>query len=106
MTKSGRHLPKDVVQHWPEVFGDVHLNVLPLGYLSSVLVNFKDGKTWEIKITAQTRKEGWIAFEKNLSELVTQYDDAVDNVDFKLDTERVKKDIEKSTQKFLKKKKL
>ena len=106
MTKSGRNLPKDVVQHWPEVFGDVHLNVLTLGYLSSVLVNFKDGKTWEIKITAQTRKEGWESFEKNLSELVNQYDESVDNVDFKLDTERVKKDIEKSTQKFLKKKKL
>jgi hypothetical protein len=106
MTKSGRPLPKDVVKHWPEVFEDIKLNALPLGYLTSVLVNFKDGKTWEIKITPQTRKEGWTAFEENLSELISEYDDAVDNVDFKLDTERVKKDIEKTTQKFLKKKKL
>ena len=34
------------------------------------------------------------------------YDFQIDNVDFKLDTEKVKKDIKKSTDKFLKKKKL
>ena len=106
MTKTGRPLPKDVTEHWPEVFGEVHLNVLPLRYLHTVLVNFKDGKTWEVKITAKTKKEGWSAFEKNLAELFKTYESTIDNVDFKLDTERVRKDIEASTQKFLKKKKL
>jgi len=106
MTKTGRPLPKDVIEHWPEVFGEVHLNVLPLRYLHTVLVNFKDGKTWEVKITAKTKKEGWSAFEKNLAELFKTYESTIDNVDFKLDTERVRKDIEASTQKFLKKKKL
>jgi hypothetical protein len=106
VTKSGRILPKDVVEHWPEVFGDVHLNVLPLRYLHTVLVNFKDGKSWEIKITAKARKEGWPSFEKNLSDLCKNYEDNIDNVDFKLDTERVRKDIEKLTKQFLKKKKL
>lgn len=106
MTKSGRNLPKDVIKHWPEVFGEVHLNVLPLRYLHTVLVNFKDGKSWEIKITAQTKREGWVQFEHNLAELLKSYDDKVEDVDFKLDTVRVRKDIEKSTQQFLKKKKL
>jgi len=106
VTLQGRVLPKDVIDHWPEVFGDVQLNVVPLRYLHTVLVNFKDGKTWEIKITSDTKRKGWKAFEKNLCELVKNYDDRVDNVDFKLDTKRVRKDIELSTQKFLKKKKL
>lgn len=106
MTKSGRNLPKDVIKHWPEVFGDVQLNVVPLGYLHTVLVNFKDGKTWEIKITAKTKREGWKSFEKNLGKLCRTYEERIDNIDFKLDTERVKKDIEKETQKFLKRKKL
>jgi hypothetical protein len=106
MTKSGRVLPKDVIDHWPEVFGDVRLNVVPIGYLHTVLVNFKDGKTWEIKITAQTKRNGWPAFEKNLAELCRNYEERIDNIDFKLDTHRVRKDIEKTTQKFLKKKKL
>ena len=106
MTLPGRVLPKDVIEHWPEVFGDVQLNVVPLRYLHTVLVNFKDGKSWEIKITSDTKRKGWKAFEKTLCELVKNYDDRVDNVDFKLDTKRVRKDIELSTQKFLKKKKL
>ena len=106
MTKTGRILPKDVIEHWPEVFGEVQLNVIPLRYLHTVLVNFKNGKIWEIKITAQTKRDGWSAFEKNLSDICKNYEDSIDNVDFKLDTKLVKKDIERSTQKFLKKKKL
>ena len=106
MTKTGRILPKDVIEHWPEVFGEVHLNVLPLRYLHTVLVTFKDGKTWEIRITATVKRNGWPAFEKNLSELFKSYEDNIDNVDFKLDTKLVRRDIEKSTQTFLKKKKL
>jgi hypothetical protein len=106
MTKQGRCLPEEVIRHWPEVFGEVKLNVLPLRYLHAVLVNFKDGKTWEIKITTKTKKEGWDSFEKSLSELCKAYETRIEKIDFKLDTERVKKDIEKETQKFLKKKKL
>ena len=106
MTKTGRPLPKEVIEHWPEIFGEVNLNVMPLRYLHTVLVNFKDGKSWEIKITAKTKKEGWPAFERNLMELVKNYEDNIENVDFKLDTPQVKKDIEASTQKFLKRKKL
>jgi len=106
VTKSGRNLPKEVIAHWPEVFGDVCLNVVPLRYLHTVLVNFKDGKTWEIKITAKAKKDGWSIFEQSLSEMVKNYEDSIDNIDFKLDTEHVRRDIEKTTQKFLKKKKL
>ena len=106
MTSTGRTLPKDAIARWPEVFGEVKLNVLPLGYLHTVVVNFKDGKTWEIRITARIKRDGWDSFEKNLSELFKEYEDNIDNINFKLDTTRVKKDIERSTEKFLKKKKL
>ena len=106
MIRSGRVLPKDVIEHWPEVFADIRLNVVPLRYLHAVLVNFKDGKTWEIKITQKTKRDGWQAFERNLAELVKNYEEKISDIDFKLDTNRVKKDIERSTQKFLRKKKL
>jgi hypothetical protein len=106
MVSKGRKLPKDAIANWPEVFGEVKLNVMPLRYLHTVLVNFKDGKTWEIKITARTRRDGWEAFERNLSDLCKSYEERIKDVDFKLDTARVKKDMEKLTQQFLKKKKL
>jgi hypothetical protein len=94
VTSTGKSLPKEVIDCWPEVFSEIQLNVLPLKYLNTILINFKDGKTWEVKITAEARKDGWTVFEKQLSELVKNYEDSIDNVDFKLDTARVRKDIE------------
>lgn len=91
---------------WPEIFGEVQLNVLPLLYLHKVCVNFKDGNVWEIKITPETKKSSWKEFEDSLVELITEYEALIDNVDFKLDTARVKRDIERRTQKFLKNKTL
>ena len=106
MTEPGKTLPKEVIECWPEVFGEIKLNVLPLRYLHAVLITFKDGKVWEIKVTTKTKREGWESFEQSLSELFKNYEQRIDNIDFKLDTERVKKDIEKTTKKFLKERKL
>lgn len=106
MTSQGKVFPREVIECWPEVFGEIKLNVLPLRYLQAVLINFKDGKTWEIKITSSTKKNGWDTFEKSLSELFKAYERKIDNIDFKLDTNRIKKDIEKETDRFLKKRKL
>jgi len=104
--EQGRILPKEVIDSWPEVFGEVKLRVLPLRYLHAVIISFKDGKIWEVKVTTETQKKGWETFEQSLSELFKTYEARIDNVDFKLDTVRIKKDIEKNTQRFLKKRKL
>lgn len=106
MIKTGRKLPADVVKLWPEVFEEVNLNVLPLKYLHAVMISFKDGKVWEIKTSAADIRRGWGPFEKNLSELLKHYDSSIESIDFKLNTEKIKKDIEQTTKKFLKKKKL
>ena len=106
MLRQTKPLPKEVVAHWPEVFEEVSLNVLPLLYLHSVVINFKDNKSWEIKLTTKIKKDGWDSFQQSLSELLTSYEDQIDDVDFKLDAVKVKKDVEKLTNKFLKKQKL
>ena len=106
MIDQGRKLPKEVVECWPEVFGEIKLNVLPLRYLHAVIITFKDGKIWEVKITKDDHSKGWDTFEKSMSELYKTYESNIDNIDFRLDTERIKNDIEKITQKFLKKRKL
>lgn len=106
MTTKGKVLPKDVVALWPEIFEEVRLHVLPLKYLHAVIINFNDGKVWEIKLSSKVKHEGWDAFESSLHELFKSYEKSIDNIDFKLDTPRVKKDIEQSTKRFLKKRKL
>jgi hypothetical protein len=103
---AGKPFPKDVVEHWPEVFGEITLNVVPLKYLDSVTVTFKNKKVWEIKISSKQARGDWNLFEINLKEMLVSYESEIENVDFKLDTERVKKDMINNTNKFLKKRKL
>jgi hypothetical protein len=98
----GKKFPKDVVQHWPEVFGEISLNVIPLQYLDSVIVTFKNGKVWDVNFKNKSHE----SFEAELKEWLTTYESTIDNVDFRLDTERIKKDMIKITNKFLKNRKL
>jgi hypothetical protein len=106
LTVQKKPLPKDVIAVWPEILEEVSLNTIPLFYLHSVIVNFKDSKSWEIKLTAKIKKEGWTSFQLSLSDLLNSYEDQIDDVDFKIDAVKIKKDVEKLTTKFLKKKKL
>lgn len=98
--KSSKKLPEDVISHWPEVFEDVEIDVVPLEYLDSVRVQFIDGKIWDIDINTQKNKVEDL--EKSLDELFDQYQDHIQNVDFRLNTAKVKRDITNRTQKFLK----
>ena len=98
--KSNKKLPKEVISHWPEVFDDVEINAVPLEYLDSIRVQFNDGKTWDIDIN--TSKNKVKDLEKSLDDLFEQYQDHIKTVDFRLNTEKVKRDITTRTQKFLK----
>ena len=106
MRTSGQKLPKDVIASWPEIFGEVKLRVLPLKYLNTVIINFKDGKSWEIKLSSKIKNSDWDHFEKSLYDLFSTYERTIEDIDFKLDTQKVKNDIEKVTTRFLKKRKL
>lgn len=102
---NGKPFPKDVIDRWPEVFGEITLNVVPLQYLYAVKITFKNGKVWEIELQKDAKLD-WDNFEKQVKETMSQYEDNIENVDFKLDTDRIKKDITKHTKKFLNNKKL
>jgi hypothetical protein len=102
---NGKPFPKDVIDRWPEVFGEITLNVVPLQYLHAVKITFKNGKVWEIELQKDAKLD-WDNFEKQVKETMSQYEDNIENVDFKLDTDRIKKDITKHTKKFLNNKKL
>lgn len=104
--KSGEtQLPPEIIQHWPEVFNDLDVKVVPLEYLHSVRVFFNDGKVWEIDIQKSKQKTSEDNLEETLGELFKQYDKVITNVDFRLDTERLKRDIQARTKYFLKKRK-
>lgn len=95
-----------MINYWPEVLDGVKLNSLPIQYLRSVHVNFKNSLIWEIVLTEETKKNGWSEFERTLSNIMSEYEPIIENIEFKLDIKKVKRDVKKKTNKFLKKYKL
>ena len=98
-------LPPDVVDHWPEVFDHIDIEVIPIEYLHSIRVEFVDGKVWDIDVEKSKEKSPEEQLENTLDELFQMYEDVITNVDFRLDTERLKSDIQKRTKYFMKKRK-
>lgn len=96
-------LPPDVIDQWPEVFRDVDVRAVPLAYLHSMRIIFKDGKVWDLNVAAHAKKNGFDELEEHLEELLESYEEAIEHIDFRLDVERVKKDIIRKTRSFLKK---
>ena len=100
-----KKLPQDVVDHWPEVFKDVDIQVVPVKYLHSVRVFFTDGKVWDIDVAKTRQKKNSEGIEKALEELFNSYEDSIENVDFRLDTAKIKADIQGRTRHFMKRRK-
>ena len=98
-------LPPEVVDHWPEVFEHIDIEVVPLEYLHTVRVEFEDGKVWDIDIAKSVQKSSEESLEATLDQLFEEYQDVIVNVDFRLDTNRLKRDIKKRTALFMKKRK-
>ena len=100
-----KSLPPDVVDQWPEVFSDIDVKAVPLSYLDSMRIIFEDGKIWDIDIANEIRKSGMaeVDIEAEISELVSNYEDSIKHIDFRLDVAKVKKDVIKNTKRFLKK---
>ncbi|NBR62247.1 MAG: hypothetical protein EBT86_11565 [Actinobacteria bacterium] len=99
-----KKLNKSAIDSWPEVFKEVELNVVPIQYLSNVNVLFKDNKIWNIKIGNQLKDENWQTIEKNINELISNYESSIKSIDFQLDTDKIKIDVIKHTNNFLKRK--
>jgi hypothetical protein len=102
--KDKTKLPKHVIDLWPDIFKDIDLKVVPLEYLHSIRVVFNDGKIWDIDIQNSKGEDGKeINVQEELEGLFAEYEQEILNVDFRLDTERVKSDIKKRTALFMKK---
>jgi len=93
-------LPDDVIRHWPEVFKDIDIQTIPINYLHSIRIEFKKGKIWEIDCNA--KKSTGANLNETISNLFTEYGDKIIHVDFRLNTAKVKRDMIKKTNAFMK----
>lgn len=99
-----KKLPKEVIEHWPEIFGDIDVNVIPIEYLASIKVSFHDETVWDIDLDGRGKSSAE-DIELMLEELFDEYCDEIKSLDFRLNTDKVKRDITKRTSRFLKKRK-
>lgn len=91
-------------KQWPEIFEDLELSTIPILYLHSLRITFNDGKIWDIDVDKSKKSNNNDKIEESLVKLFDEYEDRIQHIDFRLDTEKIKKDITKKTKKFLKKK--
>lgn len=100
-----KSLPKDVIEQWPEVLNDIDIQAIPIPYLHSMRIIFKEGRVWDINIARHAKTHNIDDLEAHLQELIDSYEDAIEHIDFRLDVGRIKKDVINNTKKFLKNKK-
>lgn len=85
--------------HWEDIFESIDMEYLPLEYITMVVVDFDNGDVWEIDIKHQPET---VEIDEVLHDFFDEYQDSIVNVDFRLDIDKIKKDITKRTKRFLK----
>jgi hypothetical protein len=98
-------LPAEVIERWPEILEDIVVSAIPLAYLHSLKIFFKNGKIWELPITAKCKKEDIVSLTRSIEDLLREYEHSIESMDFQIDIARVKKDSIRITNKFFKVKK-
>jgi hypothetical protein len=93
--------PRHLVKEWPEVFEDLYMNTMPIAYLEMVHLEFANGRVWQIDIKNQLAEEAAEFIADKLLETFQEYKDDIKKIDFKIDVERLKKDIISSTKAIL-----
>ncbi len=93
--------PRHLVKEWPEVFEDLYMNTMPVAYLDLVHIEFKDGRIWEINVKDEIEKINPDSVADVLLNTLQEYKDEITKLDFKINIERLKKDIQDSTNTLL-----
>ena len=86
--------------YWDEILQSIDMDYIPLEYMSSVVVTFRDGKEWEIEV--KKPRDNDLDVEKVLDDFFLEYEDKIDTVDFRLDLKSLQNDVAKRTHRFLK----
>ncbi len=92
--------PKHLVQEWPEVFEDLYMNTMPVNYLETIRLEFGNGRIWEINIKEQLVNSHSDIVAGKLVETFAEYKEDIKKIDFKIDVDRLKKDIRDQSNDF------
>ena len=100
MSKALFRPPRHLVKEWPEVFEDMYMNTMPVAYLDLITIEFNDGKIWEIDIANQLKDSDADAVCTKLLDIMQEYKNSIVKMDFKIDVDKLKKDIKDEISKI------
>lgn len=90
--------PRHLVKEWPEVFEDLYMNTMPVTYIDLIHLEFNDGRVWQLDVKSQLTEDDADSVAERLMLTISEYKDTISKIDFKIDVERLKKDIADSTK--------
>ena len=93
--------PKGLVKEWPEVFEDLYINTMPIAYVDTMILEFSDGRIWEIDIKSQVADTDPNQIARKLLETLKEYKDTIKKLDFKINIDLLKADIKNRTDTIL-----
>jgi hypothetical protein len=76
------------------------MNTMPVAYLDIIQLEFSDGRVWEIDIREELNKQDANSIADTLINTLQEFKDDIKKIDFKIDIERLKKDISSETNKL------
>ena len=87
-----------MVKEWPEIFEDLYMNTMPVAYLILLRLEFTDGRIWELNIQEQLVNAEPNDVADKLLSIVQEYRNDIKKIDFQMDIERLKTDIQESSK--------
>jgi len=87
---------------WDDIFQDIEIEILPIEYMKKCIIKFKDGNVWEVDIKDSRKKQSIDDIDQSLETLFQEYEPTIDNIDFRMDMDRIRKDLTKRVKRFLK----
>ena len=74
------------------------MNTVPVAYLEHIELVFDDGRVWEINIKSQLQNYDAESIADKLLDALSEFKDEIVKIDFKVDIEKLKQDINTSTK--------
>ena len=90
-----------MVKEWPEIFEDLYMNTMPVAYLILLRLEFTDGRIWELNIQEQLVNAEPNDVADKLLSIFQEYRNDIKKIDFQMDIERLKTDIQESSKNLL-----
>jgi len=90
--------PEHLIKQWPEVFEDLQMDTMPVAYIDLIRLKFSDGRIWEIDIASKLVDQHPEDVADTLIETLEEYAPEIVDIDFDLNVDKLKSDIEKETK--------